>query len=371
MRIVQITSVHPWHDTRVFLKMCCTVAAAGHEVHLVVPRQDSPKVEERDGVIIHSIPLPKNRRERMFGTVKRVLERAAELQGDIYQFHDPEILPQAFKFQEKVGRPVVFDSHEDYRLQMLYKPWLPKPLRSLVGHAVGWYEDHNVGKLAGVVAATPSIAERFAKHPRCVVVQNFPILEELAVSKEEGIDRQPGLYGYVGGLVSVRGMKEMIGALPLAGPDIRLELGGGWSPAGFREECAGLPGWSQVSDLGFLDRVKVREMFQRVSAGLVLIHPAQSYLTAYPVKMFEYMAAGLPVIASDFDLWRSIVVGNDCGLVVDPLDLQAIGLAMRQLADDPIRAKEMGGQGRLAIESKYNWEKELARLLDYYKLLVS
>lgn len=351
--------------------MCCTVAAAGHEVHLVVPRGDVPSVEVHKGVTIHSVPLPQTRRQRMYGTVKRVLEVAAEIQGDIYQFHDPEILIQAVAFQEQVGRPVVFDSHEDYRLQMLYKPWLPRALRPLVGRAVGWYEDRNVGKLAGVVAATPSIAERFSSHANCVVVQNFPILQELAIDDDQIQDRCQGLFGYVGGLVAVRGLQEMIRALPLAGTDIRLELGGGWSSDDFRAKCAALPGWPQVSDLGFLDRDQVRDMFRRVSAGLVLIHPAQSYLTAYPVKMFEYMAAGLPVIASNFELWTSIVVGNRCGLVVDPLDEQAIGAAMRQLADDPTGAQEMGRQGRLAIETQYNWEKELIRLLDFYESLTA
>ena len=94
MRIVQMSSVHYWRDTRVFLKMCASVAAAGHEVHLVVPREDV-SVETVDGVIVHGLPMPANRRERMFGTVKRVLDTAAELKGELYQFHDPEFLLRA------------------------------------------------------------------------------------------------------------------------------------------------------------------------------------------------------------------------------------------------------------------------------------
>ena len=366
MRLVQMTSVHPWHDTRVFVKMCVSVAEAGHEVHLVVPRDDGPVREIHRGVTLHAVPPPRNRRQRMFAVAARVFEVAADLQGDLYQFHDPELLPRAVRFQDRVGRPVVFDSHEDYRLQMLYKGWLPRPLRPLIGRAVGWYEDRNVGRLAGVIAATPSIAERFATHRHCAVVQNFPLLQELALGTDEITTRQPGLFGYIGGLVTVRGVREMIDALPLAGPDIRLQLGGVWSPESLRETCRRRPGWAQVDELGFLNRAELRDMLARVSAGLVLMHPVQSYMTAYPVKMFEYMAAGLPVIASDFPLWREIVGGADCGLLVDPLDPSAAAGAMRRLADDPDRAAAMGRRGRRAVEESYNWERELKRLLAFY-----
>lgn len=368
MRIIQMTSVHIWHDTRVFHKMCASVAAAGHEVHLVVPKDD-PGVETVDGVVVHGLPKPRNRRERWLTTVDRVLDTAAELQGDLYQFHDPEFLPKAPGFQKRVGAPVVFDSHEDYRLQMMYKPYLPAAVRPFVGKAVGWVEDRNIGRIAGVIAATPSIAERFAQHPACVVVQNFPIHNKLMMAEEETRDRDPARFGYVGGLAVVRGALDMVDALPAAGPDIRLDLGGNWQPASLRDACVRRPGWAQVDELGYLDFDQIRDMFRRVGAGLSLLHPVQSYLTAYSVKMFEYMAAGLPFVASDFPMWRSIVDDVGCGVLADPRDPVAIGMAMRRLTDDPDEARRMGERGRRAVEQKYNWANELAKLLAFYEEL--
>ena len=371
MRIVQMTSVHDARDVRVFNKMSASVASAGHEVHLIVPKAN-PGVETIDGVIVHGLPLPKGRIARMFGTVNQVLDVAAELQGDLYQFHDPELLRNSVNFQEKMGVPVVYDSHEDYRLQMKYKYWLPRRTRTMVAAGVGWIEDRTVRRLAGVIAATPSIAERFSEHPACVVVQNFPLLNILQTgATTEDFDRQAGRFGYVGALSVERGAKHMVDALAEAGPDISLELGGEWYPRSLRDLCAESPGWKQVNEQGYMDRAQVAAMFRRVFAGLALLHPVQSYLTAYSTKMFEYMAGGLPVIASDFPVWRSIVDEAECGLLVDPLDPVAIGRTMRRLADDPDTARVMGANGRRAIEAKYNWISEQEKLLVFYDRLVS
>jgi glycosyltransferase involved in cell wall biosynthesis len=370
MRVVQITSVHPWHDTRVFLKMCCSVAAAGHEVHLVVPREDGPRTEVKNGVTLHFVPLPAGRLSRMTTTVARVLGVARELDGDVYQFHDPEILPRAVRFQDQAGKPVVFDSHEDYRLQILYKHYIPKWLRPVVGKGIGMVEDRVVGALAGVIAATPSIAERFSWHPHCVLVQNFPMQSEFEMTDEDIANRDSRRFGFVGVLCEIRGAKKMTQAIDAAGPDLTLELGGLWCPPNLREECRNLPGWCQVIEHGFMDRTQMREMFQRVGAGLILMHPTQSYLTAYPVKMFEYMAAGLPIIASDFPMWRPIVGQSNSGILVDPLDHKAIGRAMRMLADEPQLGMEMGTNGRTAVKEAFNWELELVKLLHFYDGLV-
>jgi glycosyltransferase involved in cell wall biosynthesis len=286
--------------------MCASVVAAGHEVHLVVPT-GKPETQIVDGVIVHGLSLPSNRIERIYRTVSQVLNVAAELQGDLYQFHDPEFLRVSVDFQQKTGAPVVYDSHEDYRLQMLYKSWLPRWSRRLVAASVGRIEDRAVCKLAGVIAATPSIAERFGDHPACVVIQNFPITANTNVSGAEFENRVVGRFGYVGSLSIVRGAKEMIDAIAEAGPDVSLELGGAWQPAELREVCVARRGWRQVIERGYLERDEVYSMFGRVFAGLTLLHPVDSYLTAYSTKMFEYMSVGLPVIASDFPLWRRIV----------------------------------------------------------------
>lgn len=86
--------------------------------------------------------------------------------------------------------------------------------------------------------------------------------------------------------------------------------------------------------------------------------------------MFEYMSAGIAVIASDFPLWREIIEGNDCGLCVNPLDPQAIAAAIDTLAQDPERARKMGQNGQCAMQKHYNWGIEERKLLQLYRTIL-
>jgi hypothetical protein len=368
MKIAHITSVHSWNDTRIYHKMCRSLAQAGHEVHLVAARGPELPKESFSGVRIRRIAPLSNRLERMSRTTWAVLSLAESLHADIYHFHDPEFLPWSVRFQSRVKVPVIYDAHEDYRVHMA-KAWLPKWLQGLAALLVGHFEDTAVHRLAGVISATPHIARRFTDHPHSAVVQNFPILEEFASVPLAG-ERRRGAFAYVGGISRARGIEEMIRALPLAGPEACLHLAGPWSSQSTKESCSRLEGWNRVEGLGVLNRSAVGRLLANVQGGLVVLHGVDNYLNSYPVKLFEYMAAGIPVIASDFPLWRRIVKGAGCGLLVDPLDPQAIADAMRWIMDHPEEAEAMGRRGRKAVEETYNWESEAKKLLGLYETLL-
>jgi glycosyltransferase involved in cell wall biosynthesis len=91
-----------------------------------------------------------------------------------------------------------------------------------------------------------------------------------------------------------------------------------------------------------------------------------NHIDAQPNKMFEYMSAGLPLIASDFPLWREIVEGNDCGVCVDPADPAAIAEAIDRLVENPDLARRMGENGQRAVHERYNWAIEEKKLLALY-----
>jgi glycosyltransferase involved in cell wall biosynthesis len=79
------------------------------------------------------------------------------------------------------------------------------------------------------------------------------------------------------------------------------------------------------------------------------------------------MSAALPVVASDFPLWREIVQGSRCGLLADPLNPMSIAASIRQILQDPKLADRMGSSGRLAVQEKYNWMPEGKKLLAAYE----
>jgi glycosyltransferase involved in cell wall biosynthesis len=103
----------------------------------------------------------------------------------------------------------------------------------------------------------------------------------------------------------------------------------------------------------------------------VILHPQPNFMDSQPVKLFEYMAAGIPVIASDFPLWRGIIDSVRCGILVDPYDPAAIANAINYLLTHDEEAEEMGRRGRLAVEQRFNWKIEEQKLLGLYHALTS
>lgn len=371
LRIVHMTSVHPWHDTRIFVKMCRSLAEAGHEVHLVAPMDTGLHGTTRDRVRLHAVPLPSSRLQRMRRTVREVIELAESLKGDVYHLHDPEFLRVASAFQERVDRPVIYDAHEDVRLAVLDRKWLPWGTRRIVSWWVGQTEDRVVRHLSGVIAATPAIAERFRSHPFLAVVQNYPIIGELAPTAGEAAPAERSLFAYVGGISEERGIRVVIDALGSTGSDIRLGLAGLWESSGLERQMQNGPGWAQVENLGYLSREELGQFLSSAVAGVVLFQSLANHIRSQPNKLFEYMSAGLPVVASDFPLWRSIVEENRCGLVVDPSDPGKVAEALRWVVDHPDEARSMGSQGQEAVSSKYNWGREFPKLVELYRAVSS
>ena len=363
MRIVHLTSVHPRLDTRIFHKMCRSLARAGHRATLVVA--DGQGSEHRDGVDILDVGTPRGRLRRMLESTRRVLRIARQINADIYHLHDPELLPIAATLRRD-GARVIFDAHEDVGKQMISKPYLTPMLRHLLAWGYVCYENMRVPGLDAVVTATPSIRDRYANlPPRLVDINNFPMLGEL--TSPTPWDKRGPAVCYVGGICKIRGILELVSAMSLVQMPTLLHLAGRFSDS--EQQAKGLPGYSQVRAWGQVDRTGVRDVLGRAMAGIVTLHPTANYLDALPVKMFEYMSAGIPVIASDFPLWREIIEGNHCGICVDPMDPKSIARAIDTLVGNPTMAQEMGANGRRAVMERYNWGIEERKLLALYESL--
>ncbi|QJE02876.1 glycosyltransferase family 4 protein [Massilia forsythiae] len=365
--IVHLTSVHPRYDTRVFVKQCRSLAERGHRVSLVVA--DGLGDEWEDGVRIVDVGRLPGRVNRVLRTTRRVLRAALVLDADVYHLHDPELL-LAGLFLKRRGKQVVFDSHEDVPAQLLAKPYLTPLARRLLSGAFGVVERHAYPRLDGLVAATPFIRTRLARlHPNTVGVNNYPLLQEFGAAPDWGAKTQEVCY--VGSISAIRGIRELVQACALLESPARLSLVGGFAEPALADEVRRLPGWKQVDAHGHLDRAGVQRAMARAMAGLVTLHPVVNYLDALPVKMFEYMAAGLPVIASRFPLWQDIVEGNQCGLCVDPLDPAAIAAAIDYLCRHPDVARRMGENGRRAAHATYHWRGEADKLAGFYERLAN
>lgn len=354
IKVCHMTSVHDSNDVRVFWKECISLVNAGYSVDYV----GFGESKQMNGVNIVGLgDMPKGRIQRMTQLTKKVYDKARELDCDIYHFHDPELLPYGLKLK-KQGKIVIFDSHEDVPAQIMDKGYIPKVFRKGISMLYQKYEAFVVKRLDAIVAATPHIAECFKnKAKRIAVVNNYPKLDDIQFQDTPFTEKAP-IACYAGGINKIRGEHVMMEAIGKVEGKLLL--------AGNRPDTIG----ENVEYLGYLDRNGVNDLYKKSVVGMVLYQPAANHYDAQPIKMFEFMAAGLPVIASDFPLWRRIVEEANCGICVNPLDVDAVSEALEKLFSNRLQAQEMGLRGRKAIETKYCWSQEEKVLLNIYNELV-
>jgi glycosyltransferase involved in cell wall biosynthesis len=366
-RVVHASTGHHRNEIRVHLKQCNSLAAAGFEVFFVVA--DGQGDEKIGDVMIIDSGRSTSRLDRMLRATRRVFRKALALNADLYHLHDPELLPIGWALKRR-GKRVVFDSHEDVPKQILGKHYLHPLVRHLLSWGFSLYERFVCSRLDGIVGATPYIRDKFISiNPRSIDINNYPMLGEL--DTHVPWRNKSNEVCYVGTIAQVRGVKELVRAMGLTRSGVRLNMVGAYAEVDIAAEVRTYAGWASVNDLGVKDRRGVAEVLGRSVAGLVNLHPLANYLDALPIKMFEYMSAGIPVIASNFELWRQIVEDSGCGLCVDPMDPAAIAVAIDYLVAHPDEARKMGESGRQAVLSRYNWTQEEAKLRGFYDQLLA
>jgi len=368
VRIAHLTTVHPRFDTRIFHKECASLARHGYAVDLYVA--DGLGDTTRNGVSIVDIGKPRGRLGRMLAKTAAMWRRVRGSDARVIHIHDPELLPVALLLG-LAGRTVIYDAHEDVPRQILSKYWIPPWAR----HAVAWLferiENFVARRCALVICATRHIAERYAAlGVRSLDVNNYPILDELAVPGIDAAGTAPAHAGgrtvcYVGSITRVRGAVEMVEAIGQT--DATLILAGSMENQALQAELMAMPGWKRVDYRGVINRTEVRDVLAASRLGLVLLHPIPNYLDALPVKMFEYMAAGVPVLASDFPLWRGILQASGAGDCAAPLDTRQIAGRIVSMLDAPESLARMGQAGRAAVRNTYNWQIEEAKLVGAYQ----
>lgn len=364
IKVCHLTSVHPRYDVRIFHKECKSLYKHNYDVSLIVA--DGKGDEIKDGIKIFDVGLKTNHRlKRFFLAVNKVLEKALSIDAKIYHLHDPELLRIAPRLQ-KDGHCVIYDAHEDLPRQILSKEYIQPFFRRLVSNITENIEDHISAKLDGIIAATPTIAERFKKkNSKTINVNNYPALDENV--PEINWDNKQNTICYIGGINKTRGCMELVKSLQ--DTDTKLNLAGNYESNEFRNQLIRCGGWEKVVEYGFVDRKKIKQILESSKIGIVTLHPTLSYLNSLPVKMFEYMVAGLPVVCSEFPLWQKIVADNKCGLCVNPLNPKEIACAINYLLTNNDQSFDMGQRGRQLVIDKYNWNCESEKLLAFYSNL--
>ena len=366
-KIIHLSSAHPRYDTRVFIKQCSSLASAGFNTYLVVG--DGKGDATVSGVQILDCGVkPSKRLKRFTQSAYRVYRKGLELDGDLYHLHDPELIPAGIMLKIR-GKKVIFDAHEDFPKQLKTKPYLGRVSSTLLSWIAKYFEKFSCRSFDGIVAATPAVEENFKKfHINVQGIYNYPKVSEFNVNDNWQSKKRE--ISFVGSLSLIRGIQQIVEAMHDL-PDVHLNLVGEFNDENQRKSVTESKGWEKVNELGFLNRENLNHLLGSSVAGLVTYLNVPNHYEALPNKIFEYMSAGIPVICSNFPLWKTIVDEVDCGKYVDPEDSAQIGKAIKYFVDNPAEAQRMGINGRRAVEEIYNWDVEFLKLHDLYRRLLA
>lgn len=365
--ICHVTTVHARYDTRVFVKQCVSLAQADYKVTLIVA--DGKGDEVKQGVTIRDVGKPKGRLSRFTKSATLAKQLALSLNADLYQLHDPELTPFFF-IPAMRGRKVVFDIHEDLQGQVFRKYWLPKWAAYCILPFIKVWEWVCAKLFKGLVSVTPKLVSRYLGYTSNVVeVRNYPLASEFDCSDSKDYLERPKSIFYVGGITLDRGIGVMLDAL-VELPDVRLNLAGRFSNGELEEFCQSHPAWKQVDYHGWCSRDQVAELMSQSRVGMVVLSATGDYEDALPVKMFEYMASGLPVICSAFPLWMSIVDEANCGRYVAPENAKQLAQEIRFLMENEQAALNMGESGKQSVTEKFDWRVEFNNLEGLYQSIL-
>jgi glycosyltransferase involved in cell wall biosynthesis len=368
--VCHVTSVHVPTDSRVLYHECRSLATRYRTV-LVCRDDRGPRTVQ--GVEIAPLPRTKGRLARVAG-VRELVRTAEGVGADLYHFHDPELLSAMAALGRRSGKPVVYDAHEHYPDAMSQKAWIPAPFRRLASWWADATEARYAPRMAAVVVADAALRERFGRLARTVVeLDNFPPLA--LFPPRTAIPAGPPTMLYVGSVSAVRGFFDMLEVLRRtreAVGDARLIVYGRATEEVAPRVAAALAAFPDgaVEMRGPIDYGDVPAALLEAHVGLSLLRPHPKYDKNVSMKVFDYMAAGVAYVASDFAPLRA-ATGGIGGSLVPAADVASAADAVIALLADPGVAARTGADGRARVEAGLNWESMEPRLFGLYESLLS
>ena len=371
LHIGVLTSVHPPLDTRIFHREAKAARDMGARVTLVAPGAPDHPV---DGIGFRSLPSWGGRAGRPFRWPV-LWWKAWRLKADIYHIHDPELLPWGLFLHWVSRKPVIYDSHEYLREDISTKHWIPRAIRGPLARFADWFEKRVAKRLSGVVTVTEDMGERFKPfQARVAVVRNLP--PSSARPEVMDVERAPDVV-YAGLLNAARGLDILFETSRMVHerhPETRFRMVGTveWHDVDPALQAKAEDEWQAVG-VDFVGTVPFEEVAPLLAHGSIGWLPRSPHdlnnLLAWPNKLVEYMAAGLPIVASDLPTQAAVIAEARCGVVVEALSARAHAEAICELLENPERARSLGEAGLEASRTKFTWEADAAKLQQLYSEL--
>jgi glycosyltransferase involved in cell wall biosynthesis len=372
LKICILTTGHQALDNRIFYKQALSLKKKYADITLIVPDERAEYTEQ--GIKIIGVP----RANSLYGRFKlgdTVVAKAIEVQADVYHFHDYELIFKVGKIKKALPNcKLVYDVHEHYPDMMRMSKKVPKLLRPLATFIVDKSELFLAPKFDQIITADDAVRERFNKHPYVEILYNF---SDFIPEEKPEIEKEYDVI-YQGGITLERGAFNLVQAIHLLRdkyPQIKLVFVGPFNDPEGRELVYNYIEENHLSEnvlfVGRIPHLEVEDYIRKSKIGAVTLMPVPKYYKNIPIKQFEYMSCGIPVVGSDLPPIKRFLTAYNSGIVVDPTKPEEIAKAFNILLSDTRLCKEMGENGLQAVREEYNWGKMEERLYKIYSRLES
>lgn len=367
-----VGSVPHAHHPRHHYRLAAAVRNAGYDARTLAPPDLTPG--QLDAVPVEYLPLRRSRLGRMLSGPLSVWAAARSRPAAVHVV-SLDLLPWATLLALSGRCRVLYDSNEEYDSLMMIKQWLPAPARPALRRLVQWLEPWLAARLDAATTALPATQAKFAAAGvDSTLIRNFP-----PASLAEGCERgEPAWDVLLGGSLfadQVPLLAQTAAALAGLGlKDVR------WLVAARsygRREQELLE--SALVRAGVRDRfelrynvpfVEMKDLMARSRVGFLLYPGDANYGARIPIRIFEYMACGLPFVASDLPTTAEFTRGHDVADLVPAGDAARYAEAIAALLRDPERQARMSRRGPIVAAEHYNWEVESRRLVAVYERIV-
>lgn len=359
-----LSSAHPWDDERVFYKIATSLAKRYDVVLCAVSDKDMFFEES-----IKVYGLKKVSRAHRFKNYPKIINIVKKENPEVIHFHDPDLLILGIYFKLIMRKKVIYDVHEDYPLAFKNRHYMPKLLRHIFSGVFNFFEKCVSKMFDAIVVVTEDIYNKF-RHRNKVIIKNYPVLQMWERRNGYKLDGSINII-YIGSVSYERGISHLLEAVKdLLHLDIKLDIVGPFESQSYYEriknyECDKIKIWGRVP------KNQIPKILEKSHIGIVTLLPLERFKTSLPLKLFEYMAAGIPIIASNFDLWREIIEKADCGVMVNPEDTKEIKEAILYFYNNREKIVQKGLNGFEAVGSEYNWGHEEIKLFELYERILN
>lgn len=366
MKICHVTSAHNSTDIRIFEKECTSLAKKiEYDVFLVAPGES---YEKNNVKIVGIGDRPDSRIKRFLRFSKKAYATALSINADVYHLHDPELLQFALKLKKK-GKKVIYDSHEDTVEDINRKEYIPFFLRTVIAKSFERFLDNVASKIDAIISVTPRIVNKYKEvNNNVYLVTNYPIINYLKENLIEKKEVNKKVLFFAGGVSAQWSHEYIIDAIQNMDDVNYIFFGPGEKE--YIDSLKKREGWKNAEYKGKVPFDVVDKELWKADIGMAIcqyVLDKDRTGTLGNTKLFEIMLHGIPVIATDYSLWKEIVEGKNCGICVEPSNIEQIRDAINKIKNNPDMARTMGINGRNAVLREYNWESQERTLYQAYE----